>query len=54
MQIDIHNGKGEKDRTVMLPKAAIELLKQQITYAGTLYAMDKQNNELGVEVPFAL
>jgi len=52
--ITIRGGKGNKDRTTILPDSLITDLEQQIAYTRTLYQQDRDNNSPGVELPFAL
>jgi integron integrase len=52
--IIIRDGKGAKDRSVMLPKNSISLIKQQLEYAQSRYHEDRLRNSPGVMVPDAL
>jgi integron integrase len=53
-QIYIRAGKGNKDRTTILPDSLIEPLKEQLAYSRTLYDVDRNENAPGVEMPDAL
>ncbi|WP_126456275.1 integron integrase [Sulfuriflexus mobilis] len=53
-QIYIRGGKGNKDRTTVLPTTLIEPLKKQLEYSRTLYDIDRIENAPGVEMPDAL
>lgn len=50
----IREGKGAKDRSVMLPKNSISLLKQQLEYSQSLYHEDRLRKAPGVMIPDAL
>jgi integron integrase len=52
--ITIRGGKGNKDRTTILPSSLVHALKDQIEYSRTLFQQDRDNNTPGVELPFAL
>ncbi len=52
-QITVHEGKGAKDRRVMLPQSLIEPLQKQIETAKTIQAQDADKG-LGVSMPDAL
>jgi len=52
--IIVRSGKGEKDRTTVLAKKAIEPLKQQIEHALTIHQLDLKNGHGSVYMPFAL
>ncbi len=52
--IIVRNGKGDKDRGVMLPKSSIPFLHHQIAYAQSRYNEDILNNAPAVMVPEAL
>ena len=52
-QITVHEGKGAKDRRVMLPKSLIEPLRVQIETAKHVQALDVSNG-IGVSMPDAL
>ena len=54
MQITIRDGKGEKDRITMLPKAAVELLQQQLKAVKTLHDRDLEVGDGHVYLPYAL
>lgn len=53
-QIMIRGGKGNKDRTTVLPSSLIPELKDQIEYSHALFWQDRDNNAPGVELSFAL
>lgn len=50
----IRDGKGAKDRVVMLPQSLISSLKIQLTNAHVMWELDRKNQLPGVEMPFAL
>ena len=50
-QILVRNGKGEKDRVVMLPESAVDRLRQQIERVRERYAEDRQKGYGEVHVP---
>ncbi len=52
--IIVRNGKGDKDRSVMLPKSSIPFLDHQIAYAQSYCNEDILNNAPAVMVPEAL
>ena len=52
--IIVRSGKGEKDRTTVLSKKAIEPLKQQIEYSLTVHGLDMKSGCGSVYMPFAL
>jgi integron integrase len=52
--IIIRQGKGGKDRVVMLPNSIIPALKEQVGYARALWEADRQAQLPGVFLPFAL
>lgn len=52
--IYVRNGKGSKDRIVMLPAPLESALRSQISHSRTLWAQDRAAGVPGVEVPFAL
>lgn len=52
--IVIREGKGFKDRVVMLPQALIEPLTQQIAHARALWSQDLACGKAGVYMPHAL
>jgi len=54
MQITIRDGKGEKDRVTMLPKAAVELLERQLRAVKTLHDRDLEAGAGRVYLPYAL
>lgn len=54
LAIIVREGKGSKDRTVMLPQALIAALKAQLAHANALWAQDRAQQRNGVEIPFAL
>lgn len=53
-QIIVREGKGEKDRTTMLPSSLIQPLKEQIAYVKVLHEQDLRRGYGSVELPFAL
>ncbi|MGC3962796.1 MAG: integron integrase [Rhodocyclaceae bacterium] len=52
--IIVREGKGAKDRVVMLPQSLIAGLRLQLTRARALWAVDVANGVSGVELPDAL
>ena len=54
MQITVRDGKGEKDRVTMLPKAAVELLERQFKAVKTLHDRDLEAGFGQVYLPYAL
>lgn len=52
--IYVRNGKGAKDRVVMLPAPAEAALRAQVDVSRRLWAQDRAAGVVGVEVPFAL
>jgi integron integrase len=50
----VRNGKGAKDRVVMLPAPAEAALRAQIDHSRRLWAQDRAAGVAGVELPFAL
>lgn len=54
LQIHIHNSKGNKDRTTVLPKAVIDSLKLQIEYRRRQHQRDLDDGFGGVFMPDAL
>jgi integron integrase len=52
--IYVRNGKGAKDRIVMLPAPAVSALHAQIDTSRRLWAQDRAAGIAGVELPFAL
>lgn len=52
--IIVREGKGGKDRVVMLPDKLIPALKEQMARSRILWAADQKNGRSGVEMPFAL
>jgi len=53
-QIFIRGGKGNKDRTTILPASLIPELKEQLQYSHSFFLKDRQEGAPGVELPFAL
>ena len=53
-EIVIRDGKGEKDRVTMLPRALKEMLARQIAKARRLHAMDLNGGFGEVHLPYAL
>jgi len=51
--ITVRSGKGDKDRTVMLPSSVVEPLQRQINAVRGVYDQDQQNS-IGVTLPRAL
>jgi integron integrase len=49
--LTIHDGKGQKDRTVPLPQSLIPALKQQLKKISVLYEADLKTNYAGVFLP---
>jgi len=54
MQITVRDGKGEKDRVTMLPKAAAELLERQLRAVKKLHDKDLEAGFGQVYLPYAL
>ena len=52
--IVVRDGKGKKDRVVMLPQPAASALKAQLAYSHSLWAIDREHELPGVDVPDAL
>jgi integron integrase len=52
--IIVREGKGGKDRVVMLPDKLIPALKEQMARSRILWAADQKNGRSGVAMPFAL
>lgn len=52
--IIVREGKGGKDRAVMLPQSLIPSLKQQLAKARTLWSTDQAAGRGGVDMPHAL
>lgn len=52
--IIVREGKGGKDRVVMLPDKLIPALKEQMARSRILWAADQKNGRSGVEMPYAL
>jgi integron integrase len=52
--IIVRNGKGDKDRTTLLPNSAVDRLKRQIVQVKLLHEQDLENNCGEVYLPFAL
>jgi integron integrase len=53
-QITVRGGKGDKDRTTMLPLSAIKPLQRQLALAGKYHQQDLANNKANVWLPNAL
>ena len=52
--IMVREGKGGKDRVVMLPESLTVALHEQIAYSRALWESDRQAQLPGVYLPFAL
>lgn len=52
--IIVREGKGAKDRVVMLPRVVIPALRAQLQYSRSLWAADRAAGHPGVELPNAL
>ncbi len=52
--IVVREGKGAKDRVVMLPRAIVPALRAQLQYARSLWAADRAARRPGVALPDAL
>ncbi len=52
--IVVRDGKGGKDRVVMLPQSLVEPLRAQLRHARALWAHDRAGDVAGVYLPFAL
>jgi integron integrase len=53
LTIIVREGKGGKDRAVMLPQALVTGMRSQLSYAHTLWLLDRSQQRNGVEMPFA-
>jgi len=53
-QIIVREGKGEKDRTTMLPASLVQPLKNQIDFVRQIHERDVAQGYGSVELPFAL
>ncbi len=51
--LEIRGGKGDKDRTITLPKKLLPLLMEQRTRARVLFDEDRKGDEPGVALPHA-
>lgn len=54
LTVIVREGKGGKDRAVMLPQTLIPGLKEQLCYSNGLWSQDRAQQRHGVEIPFAL
>jgi integron integrase len=52
--IVVRNGKGGKDRVVMLPRSLVPALREQVTTSYALWAGDREAQRPGVYMPHAL
>ena len=52
--IVVRSGKGDKDRVVMLPKALVPRLREQLANARALWGQDRASGQSGVFLPHAL
>ncbi|WP_427912858.1 integron integrase [Ramlibacter sp. MMS24-I3-19] len=52
--IVVREAKGSKDRVVMLPRALVPALREQLALARLLWQQDRQSGHGGVDVPHAL
>jgi len=52
--IIIRDGKGAKDRVVMLPQSLVTPLKEQLARGHVIWELDRRNQLPGVDMPFAL
>jgi integron integrase len=52
--IVIREGKGFKERVVMLPNALVASMKSQLSHARAVWAEDASQERLGVSMPYAL
>jgi integron integrase len=50
----VREGKGKKDRALMLPQTLVIPLRQQLVLAHDIWEIDRAANRPGVEMPFAL
>jgi integron integrase len=50
----VREGKGAKDRVVMLPDALVPALREQLALARLIWAADREAGSSGVEMPHAL
>lgn len=53
-EITVRQGKGNKDRLTMLPRAVVDEVKAQILVAKSVFDKDRAQNRAGVYLPFAL
>jgi len=53
-QVNVRNGKGDKDRVTILPEILINPLKDQIKYVKSLFNEDVKNGFDSIYMPFAL
>lgn len=53
-EITVQQGKGNKDRLTMLPRAVVDEVKAQILVAKSVFDKDRAQNRAGVYLPFAL
>jgi integron integrase len=49
--ITVREGKGKKDRSLMLPVALLELLNAQLAFANSIWAKDRAGNVVEVALP---
>ena len=54
LTVIVREGKGGKDRAVMLPQSLVTGLKTQLHHAQALWALDRAEQRNGVEMPHAL
>ena len=52
--IVVRSGKGDKDRVVMLPKALVPRLREQLANGRALWGQDRASGQSGVFMPHAL
>jgi integron integrase len=54
LTVIVREGKGGKDRAVMMPQALQEGLRTQLAYSHSLWTLDCSQQRNGVEIPYAL
>ncbi|MBT3390371.1 MAG: integron integrase [Chloroflexi bacterium] len=50
----VHDGKGQKDRSTVLPRGLCEWMTDQMVIARKFHEIDRQRKRPGVQVPYAL
>lgn len=54
LTIIVREGKGGKDRAVMMPQSLVPALREQLAVSNALWVLDRSYKRNGVEMPFAL